>query len=552
MKTTIIRIFLLLMFCFTFIICKSQSWTWAKSGVCTEGYGMSVCADTSGNIYQAGMFNGPTIAFGSYTLTNSLGYEPFLVKYDANGNVIWAQTSNSIFSDHYATAVCTDISGNIYMAGSFFSGMVAFGTYTLNKVGAANIFLVKYDSNGNVLWAKNARGTSQSARKITCDMNGNVFVGGDYNGPSCAFDTYTLTSTGNQNVFLAKYDPNGNVLWAKGSKGTNYDNGNSVSTDASGNSYLTGYFQSPSIIFGPYTLTNSGVGNAFLTKFDPNGNILWAQCSTGSMSWSSGQGYSISSDAAGNTYLGGSFSGPVSFGATILNTVTIRYAVWKFDTNGNVIWMRAPTNLYNVPNAQGYAISTNGASTFISGVFMDTLYVGTYTLIPQFGASMPMYIVEYDVNGNVLFATELSSGGSNQQNNNYVDKYCNAYFTGDFRGSPTNPAIGTTTLTQTGTKNPFLAKLSNNCLGTSIDEKTDKNKCELYPNPNSGSFVFKIDNEIINWELVIINSIGQEVHHQKINQGTNIINTKTLSNGLYHYVLLQHKQKINSGKFVIE
>lgn len=549
----IVAFLVVVFFCFTISICKAQTWAWAKSGVCNEGYGMSVCVDTSGNIYQTGMFNSPTLTFGTYTLNNSLGFEPFLVKYDSNGNVIWARTSNSTFNDFQANAVCTDVAGNVFMLGTYGASMIAFGSFTLNYGGGSNIFLVKYDPNGNVLWAKNTKGLSQIAQKITCDRSGNVFMAGNYNGPTCIFDTYTLTSTGSQDAFLAKYGPNGNVLWARGSEGTTYDNGWSVSTDSIGNSYFSGFYTSPSITFGTYTLTNSGgSGSAFLVKYDSNGSILWAQTSNGLTSSSYAQGYSVSSDAIGNTYLGGSYGGQIAFGTYSINVGTIRYVLWKFDTNGNVIWARTPSNLYNAPNAQGYAVSTNGTNTFISGVFMDTLYVGTYTLMPQAGASMPMYIVEYDANGNVLFATELSSGGSNQQNNNYVDKYCNAYFTGDFRGSPTNPVIGTTTLTQTGTKNPFLAKLNNNCLGTGINEKIINSSISLYPNPNNGTFVFKIEGEIKNGELIIFNSLGQEIQRQKVIRGHNKINGQGFYGGLFYYTLLENHQSITNGKFVIE
>lgn len=74
----------------------------------------------------------------------------------------------------------------------------------------------------------------------------------------------------------------------------------------------------------------------------------------------------------------------------------------------------------------------------------------------------------------------------------------------------------------------------------------------IYPNPSTGSFVLKIDKEIKNGELIIINSIGQDVHRQKIIQGTNDINTNNLANGLYNYILYQNKQKISSGKLILE
>lgn len=555
MKNKIIRVFLLITFLFSVITTlKSQTWAWVQSGTCTsDAIGIGVCADAAGNVYEVGAFNSPTLLIGTTTLTNSLGYEPFIVKYDASGNVIWARTSNSTFNDFQANAVCTDGTGNVFMLGTYGASMIAFGSFTLNYGGGSNIFLVKYDPNGNVLWAKNTKGLSQIAQKITCDRNGNVFMSGNYNGPTCIFDTYTLTSTGSQDVFLAKYDSNGNVLWARGSKGTTYDNGWSVSTDSIGNSFFSGFYTSPSITFGTYTLTNSGgSGSAFLVKYDANGNILWAQTSNGLTSWSYAQGYSVSSDAIGNTYLGGSYGGQIAFGTYSLNVGTIRYVLWKFDTNGNVIWARTPNNLYNAPNSQGYAVSTNGINTFVSGVFTDTLYVGTYTLVPQAGATLPMYIVEYDANGNVLFATELPSGGSNHQNYTYVDNACNFYFASDFRGSPTALTIGTSTLIQTGSKNPIVAKLSNNCLSSGINEGVIRSSFSLYPNPNNGSFILQVDSKSDRCEMHIFNSLGQKVYERNLISGINSIKATTLNEGLYHYIIFEDKMQTRSGKFIIE
>ena len=69
------------------------------------------------------------------------------------------------------------------------------------------------------------------------------------------------------NIFLTKYDANGNVLWAKSFGGINIDIGSSVAIDASGNAYLTGIFYSPSITFGDYTLTNAGTYGPYMICF---------------------------------------------------------------------------------------------------------------------------------------------------------------------------------------------------------------------------------------------------------------------------------------------
>lgn len=136
-------------------------------------------------------------------------------------------------------------------------------------------------------------------------------------------------------VVVAKYNASGNAVWARGAKKTSGDPAvsNSVAKDASGNVFITGYFQSPKLIFGTDTLTNTSLGganidiflvkydalgNIFLTKYDASGNVAWAQSSGGT----SIQGaQSVASDASGNVYVTGYFSGSIAFGTTTLTVV---------------------------------------------------------------------------------------------------------------------------------------------------------------------------------------------------------------------------------------
>lgn len=196
-----------------------------------------------------------------------------------NGNAQtwqWAKGATGVGSEEgYSSA--TDTAGNVFITGSFTGSTISFGAYTLTNAGTnANVFITKYAPNGNVLWAKSATGTvSDYGFSVSTDVVGNVFVTGCFQSPSTTFGTYTLTNAGtNSNIFIAKYDANGNVLWAKSAGGIADDRGYGVTTDATGNVLVTGYFQSPTITFGTYTLTNSGNYDVFIAKYDANGNIL--------------------------------------------------------------------------------------------------------------------------------------------------------------------------------------------------------------------------------------------------------------------------------------
>ena len=115
---------------------------------------------------------------------------------------------------------------------------------------------------------------------------GNIYLTGNWSSPSLTFDSYSLTNvnSGAENVFLVKYDSMGNVLWARSSQGAGTNYGNSVTTDILGNCYVTGSFSySPDITFGTYTLTNvnSSTKDVFIVKYDSMGNVLWAQSAGG-------------------------------------------------------------------------------------------------------------------------------------------------------------------------------------------------------------------------------------------------------------------------------
>ena len=144
-------------------------------------------------------------------------------------------------------------------------------------------------------------------------------MAGYFISPTITFGSYILTSVGLFDIFLAKYDASGNVLWATSAGGNRYDYGESVTVDASGSSYLTGYFESHTVTFGSYTLTNTGNTNIFLTIFDASGNVLWATSAGGT---DDGEGYCVAVDASENAYVTGWFSSPkITFGSdTLPNT----------------------------------------------------------------------------------------------------------------------------------------------------------------------------------------------------------------------------------------
>src|ERR1700757_869675 len=454
--------------CFLACTSLGQNWVWAASGVGTgtdEGY--SVATDAAGNVYLTGYFNSPTITFGAYTLTNVGVGDVYLVKYDPSGNVLWAKSVGGP-SDERSYLVRVDKSGNVLITGFFQSNTLTVGTTTLTSAGGPEVFLIKFDPNGNILWAKSAGGSQEDlAYSVAMDANNNVYICGSFISPTITFGTITLNNnSGYLNLFLAKYDANGNVLWAKTALGTFYYEGFSIAADVAGNVYLTGYFQGAYITFGSTTLVNSGSGpDMYLAKYDANGNVLWAKQATGA---NSDMGNSLTIDLNGNILVSGSFqTGSATFGTTTLTSAgAMDGFLAKYDAQGNIIWIiscggPAPDDIYSIcTDRQGNAFIVGGFNRS-SFVVLNSTSVPSVTLTPTPNATDPMFLAEYDSIGNLLCATVLGSGGDDN-NGVAIDIHGNIFVGGDF--AMHSFYVGNNLLTLGGstgtTENAFVAKYS--------------------------------------------------------------------------------------------
>jgi hypothetical protein len=251
----------------------NEIWATGSGGIGWDE-GNSITTDVSGNVFITGTFES-SITFGAITLVGDK--DMFIVKYDSSGNVLWANRAGSSGYGDHGNSTTTDASGNVYVTGHYFSTSITFGVTTLNNTGLTDIFIVKYDASGNLLWAQSAGGIGwDSGQSISSDFSGAIYISGYFGSSSITLGTTTLTNAGNNDIFMVKYDASGNVIWAKGAGGAGSDYGSSNATDANGNVYVTGNFSS-TITFGTTILTNVASNNIFVVKYDSTGNVLWAK-----------------------------------------------------------------------------------------------------------------------------------------------------------------------------------------------------------------------------------------------------------------------------------
>ncbi len=349
----------------------------------------------------------------------------------------WAKSAGGTGPDNSGNSIATDDSGNVFVTGYFRSDAIAFGSTTLTNAGFLDIFIVKYDPAGNVIWAKSAGGSSMDeGLGIATDDTGNVFITGFFCSSSISFGTNILTNgdtTLGAAFFVVKYDANGNVIWANSSGGISNGQGNGVSIDDNGNSVVTGYFTSSTITFGTTTLTNSGSFNIFTVQYDVGGNVLWAKTSDGTV-WDMAWGLGIATDGNRNVLVTGRmFSPTLIFGSdTLTSQGTSNIFTVKYDANGNVLWARSTDGTSS--NAGNGITADISGNTYVTGSFGTPITFGAFTLTSSGGTDI--FTVKYDVVGNVLWAKsaggaygDLGTGIATDNNGHlYITGYYYGYF----------------------------------------------------------------------------------------------------------------------------
>ena len=230
-----------LLFCFLFLsqISFSQDVEWLQHyGAFKKGtsavHANDVAYDTQGNFYIVGD-KGAAARFDGL-LNNQIGsYDYFIAKYNSAGTLLWIKGAGVTGEATTANGIVIDANDNVYVTGSF-SGTINFGGVSLTcSNNATEVFLLKYDTAGNVIWARQSVGpngfNSDSPGGISLDNAGNIYMIGGYND-TVSFGSITLLSPGARDIFIAKYDSAGGVVWAisaVGSTGTEYSLGRSIS-----------------------------------------------------------------------------------------------------------------------------------------------------------------------------------------------------------------------------------------------------------------------------------------------------------------------------------
>lgn len=383
---------------------------------------------------------------------------------------IWAEPLGGSYSDE-VSQIAADSAGNSYITGSYI-GDITVGNLTLpnrsTNLTTHDVFVAKYDTEGNVLWASRAGGNNtEYGNGIAVDPFGNVYVIGVYNSSILYFgetDTLSLARNGTSNdIFIAKLDANGAWLWAKRAGYRNSDVGSGIAVDANSNAYVCGTFTGGAL-FPPLTEGILGVGNldVFVGKMNPDGDFIWVTKVCGTNSETAQR---IALDAGGNAYVCGAFaSDSILFGDPALGDTLLLYNtelnssfdsyVAKLDTDGNWLWAQKSVGVGNeFANDVAVDLANN---IYITGKNDSEVVFGTLDPLFTHG-NFDVFVVKYDSLGNALWASD-SGGASYDVGWGIATEAERVYLTGEFKSTADFGAY-TLTSTTSSSSDAFLVTL---------------------------------------------------------------------------------------------
>lgn len=408
------------------------------------------------------------------------------------GSHLSAQTLNWGFNNGgtaadgtYLSRVHKDKSGNVYQCGVWGSSTMdvdpSAATYTLTNHGGDDGFVAKYSPSGSLIWAFNLGGTdNDGVMDVTTDSAQNVYVVGyfrntaDFN-PS-ATGIFNLTSNGSGGSssfggdgFVAKYDANGNFLWAFNIGGTYvYDVVHSVSVSPGGTVYISGNINMTSPVdFDPSPTVTQNLdgtnGFAFLAKYTTNGQYVWAFNFGGAYMNASSKTVELD-HKTGKLFVSGHVQGnnfdmnPSPTAANYLSGSTEDVFLAAYDTNMNYIFA------FNVPTAytdEALDMTLDSSNVYLTGyiqgsaIDFDPSPSGSTNITTS---GLDFFIAKYNKSGQFKWVKTAGASGADRGIGISVDGN-NVYATGDFSGTVDfDPSANTYNLTSAGGTDAFVTR----------------------------------------------------------------------------------------------
>lgn len=355
-----------------------------------------------------------------------------------NAQTTYVTSANGVDADK-GSAVAVSASGTSTVAGAFEADVdfTGDGQPDVTAVGNDDIFVARYDASGTLVWVISAGGNGvDEAEGVAVDNDGNVYVTGFFEGDA-DFDNdgqTDVSATGgssDQDIFIAKYDPMGSLLWVN-TAGAQFalESGNDIDITSSGNVVVTGQTAGDADFDGDgqADVTSAGSTDIFVAQYDASGTLQWVQ---GGGSFLSDAGSGIGTDGSGNVYITGEFRGNADIDgdgqidATGSNFLPNIFTA-QFDATGTLQWVNAP----GTGSGNDVDVNNNGVSA-VTGSFQGNADFdgdGQPDLSPV--GNSGVFIVSYDASGAPQWFRGAGGDAFDEGNGVAIDASGNGYVTG--------------------------------------------------------------------------------------------------------------------------
>jgi len=438
-------------------------------------YSRDVSTDANGNVYNIGEFGG-TIDLdpgaGQIDVTSPGGKSVFVSKLDPQGDFLWGfMLASSGSANCDGNAITIDHDGDVYITGSYQATAdfdPSANNESLTAEGQGDVFVAKYDTDGNYAWVKSMGGVSEDIGfGIGVDDAKNVYTTGHFY-QTADFDpgtnTVNLVSEGTVDAFISKLDSNGDFVWVKQLGGTSDDYAADISVDENNEVVAIGTFWNATA-FDPtganQQFTSNGGNDVWIAKLDGAGSLNFFENIGGTDNES---GICMTTDFNNDILVGGTFQGSVDFdnsGGVAQQTMLGNYDAFmlKLTATGGFAWVN---HLGGIDNEaiRGLGTDDNGV-VYATGFFKETVDFnidGTPENLTSAGGA-DSFVAEYDVNGNFAWVHNFGSTGADLGNGIHVNDGA-VHLVGEFENTVDfDPSGAVFELTSLGSKDFYTVKL---------------------------------------------------------------------------------------------
>ena len=493
------KILVLLSIIISNTLTAQQEWKWLLGGGGENNDIIyAVTYSSSNTIYVAGGFRDQATIAGE-VLTSHGDNDIFLAAFDTLGNKIWLKQEGAA-NFEWANCIVTD-DNYLYIAGSFKTSSVIGGepidSYNENT---EDIFIAKYDLNGDFQWVKTAGGIQDDkAEGIALDDESNIYITGPINH-TAYFDDITVNWQGFSDLFVAKYSDQGDCLWAKGYGGASYDYAFAIAVDHDNNPVIAGRFYE-TVMFGPHSLTSIHDADAFLLKCTAEGEETWVRQAGGQYH---DHPTCLTIDSQDNYYIAGWYMGDISFnGNQHVTAGGMDIFIAKYDTDGNYQWSESYGDI-EIDEATSLSCSSDD-EIIMAGEFHFSLNFGTITLTAQ--AYYDGFVTSFNTDGEVNWAEQLKSAGNIDLRGGTLSLSGDYYAAGGFLDDIT---AGTHHMNSIGSLDYYLARLGK--ASSAVSEPGFLHQHVLiYPNPAVDYIYIQWNDNSIPISIKLSNMIGHQI-----------------------------------------